>query len=238
MSASHGSQARTYLDGRNLSTYLSQVTNSGEADKADVTTFSATAKSYIRGLADQTFEAEGIYDSAGTVGSDAVLYNSYSNKSAIFTHYPAGDAIGAAGFAASGILGKYEIDSPVDDANRIKMEVQSSRGFERTVSLEPLTASLTGGGTASSTVDNAAASSNGGAGYLHVTALNGGTAVVKIQHSTNNSTWSDLITFSDVTAAGSALVSPVTGTVNRYLRATWAVTGGTATIHAAFARVP
>jgi hypothetical protein len=237
MANSHGAQAKTYVSGRNLSDYLSSMDNQGENDKADVTVFSSVAKVYVSGLHDQTLSGEGVWDAAGTVGSDAVLGSAiYNNGSAIVSHFPAGDAIGAFGVGAHGIEVKYEVDTPVDDVNRLKFEAQSSRGFERLVSLEPLTASFTAGTAAS--VDNTAASSNGGAGYFHVTALNGGTIVGKVQHSTDNSNWSDLITFSNVTAGGSALVSTVTGTVNRYLRFNGTATGGTATIHAAFARVP
>lgn len=238
MAASHGSKARTYVGGRDLSAYLTQASQEVEVDTADVTAFTASVKSYLSGLPDASYSAEGIWDAAGTVGSDAVIQSRWQADSTVFTHYPAGDAIGASGYGASNVFAKYSVDSPVDDANRIKLDAKASGGFGRTISLQPLTAGLTGGGTATSTYDGGAASANGGAGYLHVTELNGGTAVVKIQHSTNDSTYSDLVTFSNVTAAGSALAVPVTGTVNRYLRATWAVTGGTATIHAAFARVP
>jgi len=237
MASSHGAQAKTYVGGRDLSGYLSQTNQSAENDKADVTVFSSTAMTYIAGLHDQVFSGEGVWDAQGTVGSDAVLGSASWSGSAVFSHFPAGDAIGSVGFGAYGIETKYEIDTPVEDANRIKFEAQSSRGFDRLVSLEPLTASFTAG-TAASSVDNGAATSNGGAGYFHVTALNGGTIVGKIQHSTDNSSWSDLITFSNVTAGGSALATAVTGTVNRYLRFNGTATGGTATIHAAFARVP
>jgi hypothetical protein len=60
---------------------------------------------------------------------------------------------------------------------------------------------------------------------------------VKVQHSANNSTWADLVTFATVTAVGAehAVVAPAT-TVNRYLRATWSGTFTSATFAVAFAR--
>lgn len=237
MAASHGSRARTYVSGRNLSGYLSSATQAGESDSVDVTVFASDFKTYIQGLTDGTFSGEGVWDAAGTVGSDDVIQSNFQSDSTVFTHYPAGDAVGSYGIGADGIWSKYEIDTPVDGANRIKLEAKSNRGFERVESLQPLTAGLTGAGTAAS-VDDAAQTLSGGAAYVHVTALSGGTAEVKVEHSANNSSWSDLATFSAITSDGYAAVSPVSGTVKRYLRASWSVTGGTATIHAAFARVP
>lgn len=85
--------------------------------------------------------------------------------------------------------------------------------------------------------DNAAGSSNGGAAYLEVTAFDGLTdAVVKVQHSTDNSSWSDLVTFTTVADRTAERVT-VNGTVNRYLRYDLNVTGtGSLTLFVGFAR--
>jgi formate/nitrite transporter FocA (FNT family) len=50
--------------------------------------------------------------------------------------------------------------------------------------------------------------------------IGSGTATVKIQTSTNRTAWTDLITFTNVTAAGSEYKRTVshTATVSRYLR--------------------
>jgi hypothetical protein len=80
--------------------------------------------------------------------------------------------------------------------------------------------------TDGSSLDHGASTDEGGVGFLHITGLSSGdTIVVKIQDSADNSNWADLITF---TVDGSALASEriaVTGTVDRYLRATYDVTG-------------
>jgi hypothetical protein len=81
--------------------------------------------------------------------------------------------------------------------------------------LHPLGAE-TGAGSGTS-VDNAASSANGGRGNLHVTAATG-SGTVKVQHSTDNAVWADLVTFTAATGATSE-TKEVTGTVNRYLRA-------------------
>jgi hypothetical protein len=86
-------------------------------------------------------------------------------------------------------------------------------------------------------VDNAASSLNGGAGNLHLIDFDGDDITVKVQHSANNSTWADLLTFTQLTDVGSEQkVSAAGATVNRYLRASWAGTFNSATFALSFAR--
>jgi len=61
----------------------------------------------------------------------------------------------------------------------------------------------------------------------------------KIKHSADNVTYADLITFTDIPGTGrSAQRVVVSGTVNRYLKASWAPTdaGNTAPFFTAFGR--
>ena len=67
---------------------------------------------------------------------------------------------------------------------------------------------------------------------LHVTANDRSATVdVKIQHSTDDSVWADLITFTQVgVGAETAEAKTVSGTVNRYVRAARTVAAGTGSI--------
>jgi hypothetical protein len=83
----------------------------------------------------------------------------------------------------------------------------------------------------------------GGAGYLQVPTLvlGGYTSVtIKIQHSVDASTWVDLVTFANVTAAPTAQRVTAAGDVRRYLCITWlfngAGSGMSITFMAGFAR--
>jgi hypothetical protein len=58
----------------------------------------------------------------------------------------------------------------------------------------------------------------GAQAYLHTTAFTGTSVDVAIQHSADNSTWSNLIDFGSIAAVGAQRLT-ATGTVNRYLRA-------------------
>jgi len=71
--------------------------------------------------------------------------------------------------------------------------------------------------TNSTAVDNTSSSASGGIGLISVESIASGTATVKVQHSSDNVTFADLITFTGVTARTSEAIS-ATGTVNRYVR--------------------
>lgn len=73
------------------------------------------------------------------------------------------------------------------------------------------------GATNSTAVDNGASTSNGGTGIISVESLASGTATIKVQHSADNATFADLLTFTNVTGRTSERVSGGT-TVNRYVR--------------------
>ena len=82
-------------------------------------------------------------------------------------------------------------------------------------------------------------STKGGVSYLQVTEIDGFTGfVAKIQGSDDDTVYTDLVTFDDVTSAPAAQRKTVSGTCNRYLAFQGDVTGtGSITIFCGFARV-
>lgn len=238
MAFKHGANARVYVNGYDLSAYLRQIGVTGKADAADVTTFGAAAKSYLAGLRDATLTAEGVFD--GAVGAvDAVLEAALGANRSLWSIWPQGEAaVGDIGYGLDAIATSYEVSSPAVDVTSIAAEAQSKVGPERLLSLHPMAArTASADGTS---LDHGAATTNGGVGYLQVTAASGTTPTlaVKIQHSPDAVTWTDLITFTQVTAANQSERKTVTGTINRYLRASWTI-GGTSpsfTFSVAFGR--
>jgi hypothetical protein len=97
-------------------------------------------------------------------------------------------------------------------------------------------ASITSASQTYTAIDNGGATSNGIITNLHITASDQST-IAKIQHSVDNSTWVDLVTFTSIAAGRGAERKIVTGTVNRYLRATWSGTLGTRTVVITAARM-
>ena len=105
--------------------------------------------------------------------------------------------------------------------SKISAEFMGDGVLSDAVIVQSLAAESGAGATSDGSLDNSASSSAGGTGYLQVTdlALGGYTSVtVKIQDSPDDSAWTDLITFTAVTADDFAQAVAVTGTVDRYLR--------------------
>jgi hypothetical protein len=150
-----------------------------------------------------------------------------------------GNTIGQLFLGASGVYGSaYDVLSQTEKLTKANVTYDVTGALDRGVVLHAhgaRTADWTG-----TAVDNAASTANGGVGYLQVSDFATFTgAVIVIQHSTDNSVWADLVTFTNVTSAPNAQRITVAGTVNRYLRANGDVTGsGSITPFVGFARNP
>jgi hypothetical protein len=144
-------------------------------------------------------------------------------------------AIGSWAFIGEGNVSALDYPAPVKDLVKVDVTGTPNDGIDMGVTLHVLGAETASSNSTS--VDNSAASSNGAIASLHVTAYSGLTnIVIKVQHSTDNSVWNDLITFTTVTAT-TWQRSTVSGTVNRYLRSLWTVSGsGSCTFAVACAR--
>lgn len=220
MARMHGSQCRVYIAERDASGDLTSVDVSAGVDTHDVTTFaSAGWMEYAGGLGKAEVAVEGFYDPAvggygrqledllGTTGGTISIYDGSA------------DTLGDAGvLLPDGVLSKR--GQPIKVSDFIKLSgtftCTGRPGLQGRL-LHPL-ATRTSTGTGSS-YDNAASSANGGRANLHITAISG-TWTIKVQHSPDGSAWSDLATFSGKTTAG-GYTTEVTGTVNRYLRASY-----------------
>lgn len=233
MAASHGSKAKLLIDGYDVSGYFQSVAAPMTVDTADTSGFGDTAKEYVLGLEDAQLTAEGTWDGAAAA-IDAILaaiLGAAAQK--IFSYFPAGDALGARALGISADLAAYDVVAAIGDAARLTLAAQSSVGIESGVCLHALGAETTPDVSAS--VNNGASSTNGGSGYVQATAATG-SATIKVAHSTNDSVWADLITFTAITGRASERKT-VTGTVNQYLRSDW-VPGTTVTFAVHFHRKP
>lgn len=234
----HGKRTAVLLNGTDMSPFLNEATTTTEIETAETTTFGDTDKTYIVGLADGTISTSGLFDSSAGA-SDAVLRGLIAQEDNTFTVLPEGEAIGRRAILANGQLTSYEISSPVADVISISAEVQADGGLLTGVDLTGGVA--TGSASATTTeVDNGGSTANGGLFNLHVTAnTRDGAATIKVQHSSDNVTYADLVTFTNVSASatgGESITS--TGTVNQYLRtlSTLAGASGSITYHVAAAR--
>jgi hypothetical protein len=137
--------------------------------------------------------------------------------------------------------GEYEVLAEQNNLQKANVAFAISGTCEEGVILETATRTVDGD-TQANSVDNGASSANGGTGYLQVVAHTGFTdAIIKIQDSTDDAVFVDLITFTTVTPAGApeAERATVSGTVDRYLAVDVDVTGaGSITLFVGFVRNP
>lgn len=245
----HGKTTTVLLDEFDLSAYFNSADISHSIETAETTGFGASSKAYITGLRDGTLSLSGMW-SADSGGSDpelAALLGAATTP--IVTVGYGGAGIGNRATLTKAHETSYAISSPVADIVTVTADFNASTDATANLTLSIAQGvQLTAGSSIAfgslgnlASVDSGASSANGGVGNLHVTAntIGGGTTTIKIQDSTNNSSWADLITFSSVAAATvTSQQSVVTGTVDRYLRVTASTAGssGSITFHVAFAR--
>lgn len=231
----HSLNSRILLNEDHISGSITGYSTEFKRDLGPVTTILDTGARFVPGLIDGSVTLNGLFNSAAGDLYEEISQIIGTDNSALVTVFPEGFTIGKPAFIAVTDLSEWEIPATVTDPVALTITGQPDDGVDWGVSLHALGAE-TADNTATS-VDNAASSAGGGVATLHVTAYSGLTNVAfKVQHSTDNSSWSDLIAFTSVTAVTSERKT-VTGTVNRYVRAFWDVTGsGSATFQMAFAR--
>lgn len=226
MAVIHGSASDAYFNGYNLGDGINSCKSSHQKDLQEVTVFNnAGAKTYHGNVIKSgSVEASGFYDSIVTDDTDMLDYAlsaAVNNQSAVtdqLLYFPYGaNTLADRGIAFQGYVDKYDIGSPNDAMTDISMSMTGCHGREPVLLLAARAArtdSFTG-----SSIDNGASSANGGAGFLQVFDWTSGSVPVLIEHSTDNSVWSTLITFTAVGADHAKERIAVTGTVNRYIRA-------------------
>jgi hypothetical protein len=213
----HGKDTKVYINSSDYSSYFSNADSALTSDVAESTTFGATgsAKTYIAGLKDGTIGLSGFWDST----ADGVLQPLLGGADFDFAMGVDGLATGdRAVFAVSNIT-NYGVSSPVGDIVATSVDVQSDDGIWNG-------SVLTAGEFASTAVhsttqDNGASTSNSCGAFVICTSVSGTspTADIKLQHSADDVSWADLITFTQITAVTSEVKSVASGTtINRYIR--------------------
>lgn len=212
-------KSRVLAGSLSASCYSRGFSLSSTVDTHDVTTFCDDAKVFLTGQEASTAQFTLIYDAAQAAHADT--WKTAGNLPVTFM--PAGAAVGDAAFLLDSIRTDYSQTTSVTgtvDATLSTVTTGDTGYGVCVATLAAITADTNG-----SSVDNSASSANGAVAHLHVTAFTGLTNdVIKLEHSTNNSTWTTLGTFTTVTGTTSQRLV-ITGTVNRYVRVVDDVTG-------------
>lgn len=235
MSRAHTKNSRVLVNSAHLSGDIRGWRLEHRRSYGEVTNLLNDGDTWIPGLLAGAVGLTGNFNS-GAGNITAVLDTAAAADAGLLTTIaPEGLTVATLALMSEGNVSARSVDSQVKDAVSMNVEGTPNDGVDIGVLLHGLTAETAdGNGTG---IDNAASSAGGGVGNVHVTAYSGLTSIViKVQHSTDNSAWADLITFTTVTGT-TWQRSTVTGTVNRYVRAFWDVTGsGSCTFLLAFAR--
>lgn len=235
MSRAHTKNSRVLVNSSHLSGDIRGWRFEHRRAYGEVTSLLDGGETFIPGLLSGAVGLTGNFNS-GAGNITPVLDTAAATEGGLLTTIlPEGLTVGTLAFIAEGNVTARAVDAVVNDAVGMTIEGTPNDGVDIGVCLHGLTAETADSNAAS--VDNAASSAGGGVGSLHVTAYSGLISIsIRIQHSTDNSVWADLITFTSVTAT-TWQRSTVTGTVNRYVRAWWDVTGaGSCTFAVGFAR--
>lgn len=235
----HGKSAGIVHGVYDLTSYLNDASVSQDVETAETTVFGISAKTYITGLRDATISASGMFDGAASAVDEVLTASIGSDTLAPMMVAQSGLTGAERAYILQSKTTSYEVSAPVGDVVSVSFDSQADGGADDALLLTSLAAiTATGNGTSR---DNSASTTNGGMAQVHVTAntLNN-SLVFKVQHSADNSTWADLVTFTTVptttkTSERSAVASGTT--VNRYLRANYTTSGtGSITFIMAFAR--
>ena len=230
--------ARVLIGDYHFSPVLADFSFSADVDMQDVSTLNDTAKQMLPTLNASTFSGSGWVDTDGSANAHIDQLGDWvGDISAPLTWCPSGTTLAAETSMVLGLEGNFMVGSKVGSVSEWSVSGQNGDRTDFGKSLHALQARTTS--SQETAVDNSASSANGGVAHLHVTAFSGFTGVaVIVEHSTDNSSFSTLGSFTSATGVTSERITIAAGTtVNRYVRAKWTVTGsGSITFHVAFAR--
>lgn len=235
----HGKGAGVVHGVFNLSAFLNDVSVAQDVEATETTAFGNSAKTFIVGLRDASASASGMFDGSALAVDAALTASIGSDTLAPLLLAQSGLVGGATAYVLQAKTTSYEVSAPVADVVSVSFDVQADGGADSAILLVDL-AAITGTGNGTSR-DNTVLTSNGGVAQLHVTANTmNNTTVFKVQHSVDNSTFADLVTFTTVpatTTQSQRVVVAAGTTVNRFLRAEYTCNGtGSVTFTIAFAR--
>lgn len=227
----HGKGSKVYIDSSDFSQYFNNVDVTKTADIAETTNFGSSGnKEYIAGEEDGTFSLTGFFDATADATLQPLLSGTDFDLVVGIDGLETGDR---SQFGTANIT-NYGVSSAVGDVVATSIDAQADNGV--TIGLVLDAGAYTTTGVQGTANDNSASSSGGAGAFLIVTSVSGSspTGDIKIQHSADDATYADLVTFTQATGATSEIVKVAEGTtINRYVRVHATIGGtGTPTINA------
>lgn len=225
MATLHGKNTKVWFNEHDLGPYLSSIGFTGARETADSTTFASGGdREFVAGVRATTVTAAGFHDADFTDIDDA-----FDSGAGVLTWSPGGGAaIGDRAYLASIIGTSLSRSSPVGGVVAIAWDTMADTVTGLGQVLHPKGEDTNN--TTGASKDDGAATTTGWQAHLHVFTVDGGSWVIKLQDSANNSAWADVTggAFAAVTGAASErLVSAAATTeLRRYVRYVATRTGG------------
>jgi hypothetical protein len=232
---------RILADGYNLASALKSIAPEIVSEELDATYLSSGARVYEMGYDAATVDAQGFFANDGT-NLDRIhniLSLAFKNRTTQkLTAFLQDYAFGGDCVMLNGCETKFTEPIDVNSVIMTNAKWRSTNGLW--FGKGYISQSNAAGTITSASIDNGAASSNGGLLHVHLDNNAATSVTAKIQHATDNSTWVDLVAISTMTGvnydSGTASVAIGT-TIRQYTRAVSVVTGGAVDlISVAFAR--
>lgn len=213
------------LRGRELSTDFNTVTISRSAETPDSTCFKSTTRTRMEGgVKDWTVGLGGLFnDETGAAEERAHTLLAGSTILGIWPHnYTTACNLG---YEGESVEPDYSVEAPVEGIVTLSSTWSGSGDIYRTHILKTLSACSTAGSASGSTRDYSA--SGDVVGVLRCTAASGTSPTLDaiIQHSGDDSAWTDLIAFTQMTAGSGCELKSGSVSGSRYLRAKWTLAG-------------
>lgn len=246
MPVANAMSARAYVNGRDVSGDLNEISPELGSEVVDATTFGTVlAAVSVVTHRTATFLFRGFYSSDLIAGIDAILSPLYG-LTALVVLWPAGDAAGLRGWASEAmLLTRWKVGSAIGELVTAAADwmggATGAAPADLLTSIEPKTVVVgTGAQQVTTPIDNGASTPNGGGAYFQIFAIDASSGLGNfyIQHSADASTWAALgLSTLGPTVGAQRLAA--TGTVNRYVRRNIILGAGKSiTIQTAVARNP
>lgn len=210
------------MNGVSLGCALQSVDATAETEALDATTLCQTARSYATGLKTGSVSASGLwdFDSTNVNKIHNVFEQAYTNGSNnIVTATLASLAFDADTVMFNATQTTYNVEVATGQLVIVSADFQTQSGvnFGKII----FSANVDDATTNGTSKDFGASSTSGALFQVHISNATQDTGNVKLQHSTNNSVWTDVTTLNLTGAKFEALSYEVpTGTtLNRYVRA-------------------
>lgn len=229
--AAPGWKAHWGFDENVFSAQGNDLDHGRKADKIEGSGFGTRVKNNPPGMQEGNLKIKGLYQ-GGKGKLDSIVNQRFGRTSPVLAWYAVQSLnVGSPLMMQPSSITDYSVTAKLKDSVEFDMELDargaSDSGFILVSPKTLLTA--TGTGPVDDNTLYGGATAAGGAAHLHVFAVDGGTTpsmTMKIQHSTDGTTWTDLVTFAAATAAGAQRIQlPSTTTVNAQLQTTWTITG-------------